>query len=526
MNEKQSQRHPHRAWLACLIIILLLAGAGAGAYGLYRTTINAAEDYYRSRYLAFDLSNEDYDYSETTAKLLDPGGSFYNLITYLLSDDTKDDELIDRLRSETELYADEELVLIELNLMNYNDRALSDTALAQTDRILQIWSDAGYGIVLRFLYDWDGRSAETEPKDLSLIQTHMSQVAPIVNTHAADIFTMQGIFVGDFAEMHGGSHMDSDSMCALALHLDSVIDPDIFLSVRTPAHRRMILGTAEVFPEGSTLAKRLGLFNDGMLGSGNDLGTYGDTDRTQSVSLEDHWLRDQELEYQDELCRFVPNGGEAVIDNPLNDLEQAIDTLATMHVSYLNRMHHAEVIDKWRAGTVHTEDVWNGTNGYDYIDAHLGCRYRCTGTTASSFDFWSEDATELELTFTNTGFSDFCEPLTLTASIVADNGSSPAIKNELQEDTLATITNGETCTVSLPLDLRSCEDGTYRVYVSCTRIKSGKTVEFASGLPLTEYGYEVASFSVDRTPTTIPPTEDLLERYISHWRASRNSLAK
>lgn len=410
MSEKHPRRRSHRAWLACLIIILLLAGVGYGTFSLYRLTASAAEDYYRSRYLSFDLSNEDYDYSESTAKLSNPGGSFYNLTGYLLSEDTSPENLVMRLREDIKACSDEELVLIEINLMNYNDCALSDHALTQIEKILQIWSSQGYRIILRFLYDWDGKSADTEPKDLALIQTHMSQIAPIVNAHAKDIYTMQGIFVGDFAEMHGGSHMDTDSMCTLAKCLDSVIDPDIFLSVRTPAQRRRILDSAEAFPADSTLAARLGLFNDGMLGSGNDLGTYGDTDRSQSVSLDDHWLREQELEYQDELCRLVPNGGEAVIDNPLNDLDQAIDTLAIMHVSYLNRMHHEEVIDKWRSDTVHTGDVWEGTNGYDYIDAHLGSRYRCAGVSVSPFDCWTDDTATLELTFTNTGFSGFYEP--------------------------------------------------------------------------------------------------------------------
>lgn len=526
MEQLEKHRQAKHTWLICLTTILVLAAVAGGTYGLYCTVANAAKDYYRSIYLAFDWTNESYDYSESTQKLEHPGGSFYNMATYLLSESVSEEDLATRLRSDAEECKDEELVLIEINLMNYNSCALSERALKQTGQILQFWGDAGYPVILRFLYDWDGNSAETEPEELSLIQTHMSQVAPVVNAHGKDIFTMQGIFVGDYAEMHGGKHMDNRSMCTLAKYLDSVIDPEIFLSVRTPAQRRTILGSAEAFPEGSTLAKRLGLFNDGMLGSDTDLGTYGDVDRAQSASLGDHWMRPQELEYQDGLCRLVPNGGEAVIDNPLNDLEAAIDTLATMHVSYLNRMHHAEVIDKWRSGTVHTDDAWDGTNGYDYIDAHLGCRYRCAATDASAFDFWSDDTIDLEFTLTNTGFSTFCEPLSITASIVSDSTNSPVSTVKLQEDALATLTNGETCTLTFPLGLRTCADGTYRIYLACTREKSQTPVAFATALPHTGYGYEVASFSVDRTPTTMPSDKELLERYLSHRRASIKSLAK
>ena len=58
MKEKHPRRRP---WLVCLLILLLLAGAAGGSYTLYRETVNAAEDYYRSRYLTFDFSNEGYD---------------------------------------------------------------------------------------------------------------------------------------------------------------------------------------------------------------------------------------------------------------------------------------------------------------------------------------------------------------------------------------------------------------------------------------------------------------------------------
>lgn len=523
MKEKHHRRRP---WLACLLILLLLAGTAGGTYTLYRETVNAAEDYYRSRYLTFDFSNEGYDYSESTAKLKNPGGSFYNLAAYLLSENTSEKDLAKRLREDIKEYKDEELVLIEINLMNYNDRALSDNALMQTETILKTWGEKGYGIILRFLYDWSGNAAATEPQEPALVKTHMDQVAPIVNANAEYIYTLQGIFVGDYAEMHGGHYTDNESMCALAAHLDSVIDPDIFLSVRTPAQRRMILGSDEVMPENNTLAQRLGLFNDGMLGSGDDLGTYGDTDRSQATAPGDQWLRDQELDYQDALCRFVPNGGEVVIDNPLNDLDQAVITLSTMHVSYLNCMYQEEVIDKWRENTVHTTDVWDGTKGYDYIDAHLGARYRCSGTAAGSFDFWSEDAATLELTFTNTGFSDFYEPLALTVTVVPDKRATAVTQTECESDELETITNKETCTVSLPLKLRDYADGAYRIYISCVRAESETSIEFASNLPQSEFGYEVASFSIDRTPTTIPPAEELLERYLAHRRSSKNSLAK
>ena len=523
---KQKHTNTRRPWFPCLITFWILAILAGSAFGLYRLAENSAENYYRSRYLAFTFTNEDCDYSESTDKLPDPGGSFYHLAGYLLSEQTSPEALSLNLAEHIEWYQEEELVLLEINLMNYRECELSDAALSQVKCILDAWGDTDDGIILRFLYDWDGNALLTEPEELSLIQTHMSQLAPLVNAHAADIYTMQGIFVGDYAEMHGGRHMDTESMCTLAKHLDSVIDPEIFLAVRTPAQRRLILESSEAFPKNSTLATRLGLYNDGMLGSETDLGTYGETDRDQSASLEDHWLRDQELSYQDEVCRLVPNGGEAIIDNPLNDLDSAVAALSTMHVSYLNCMYQPQVIDKWRETTLHTEDVWDGNNGYDYIDAHLGCRYRCSGTEASAFDFWSDDDVTISLSLTNTGFSPAYGSLSLTASIVAEGADSPAVTAAFPEDAWKPLTNGEICTLPLSLELRTLAEGTYHVYLSCTRENCLDKLAFATRQPLTEYGYEAASFTVDRTPTAIPSDRELLWRYFSHLMSSGHSFAK
>lgn len=76
-----------------------------------------------------------------------------------------------------------------------------------------------------------------------------------------------------------------------------------------------------------SLASRLGLFNDGMLGSVYDLGTYDDTPLTSSSTPGEKGSRSDELIYQYKLCQYVPNGGEVTVNNEYNDLENAIAVL-------------------------------------------------------------------------------------------------------------------------------------------------------------------------------------------------------
>lgn len=163
---------------------------------------------------------------------------------------------------------------------------------------------------------------------------HMCDTADIVNRHAGSIYTMQGLFTGNCGEMTGSRYMSSDDIQALARCLASSTLSSIKLAVRTPAQWRTI-------PQDCSY--RFGLFNDGMTGSVYDLGTY--SDRTVTSDYTSRWARADELAFQNNLCRYAPNGGEAVIDNIYNDYPSVITDLSTMGISYLNSMHDAAVLN-------------------------------------------------------------------------------------------------------------------------------------------------------------------------------------
>ena len=92
------------------------------------------------------------------------------------------------------------------------------------------------------------------------------------------------------------------------------------------------------------------------------------------------------------------------VDNEYNDLENAIADLATMHVSYLNAEHDPEVLSKWKNSVYTGSDIFSGVNGFDYMSAHLGYRYRLK-TSSLAFRSLLDDTARLYLTIENTGFS-------------------------------------------------------------------------------------------------------------------------
>ena len=138
-------------------------------------------------------------------------------------------------------------------------------------------------------YDWDGQALSTEPSDLPQIKNHISQISSTVNKYADCVYILQGTLTGNTGEMNHSNYGDINQIRQIIEALDQNISSDIFLAVRTPGQLRGILRTRT--PLSSTdagngsLQARLSLFNDGMLGSVYDLGTYDAWDSLFSLIL-------------------------------------------------------------------------------------------------------------------------------------------------------------------------------------------------------------------------------------------------
>ena len=268
--------------------------------------------------------------------------------------------------------------------------------------------------------------------------------------------------------------------------LDQNIVPDIYLAVRTPAQLRGVLRTRNPLSSTNawhgTLESRLGLFNDGMLGSVYDLGTYDDTPLQSDSAIDEQGTRSEELIFQEKLCQYVPNGGEVTVDNEYNDLDNAITDLFQMHVSYLNSEHDADVLDKWKSSvytgnTADASDVFSGCTGYDYINSHLGYRYVMKQSSIDFHPVFSDTAT-LYITVSNVGFSSayikFDTSLILTDQ---DTGKSQKIETSIDNRSIAGNDSSE---FKINLDVRSLKKGTYTVSLRMKDSRTKTYIHFAN----------------------------------------------
>lgn len=451
--------------LSIICIALLIA------FGAYETVA------YYHRYQP--ASYQSVSGHETNSSLENPFRGFYHIYGFTLSEDAPE-ATTERIQK----YIDSgnlPLMLIQINLKNYADSDLSDNALQQLDNILSELSNAKRQIVLRFLYDWDGKALETEPDTIDRIIRHMDQVAAVVNQYEETILLIQSTFTGNCGEMTQTKFGSHDDNRFLMTHLSEVTSPSIFLAVRTPSHLRGVLNTRETVTEknafNGSLTARLGLFNDGLLGSVYDLGTYDDTPNTDTEEPEDKGTREEEIAFQNALCQFVPNGGEAVLDNPYSDFDNALKDLASMHISYLNCDHDAAVLNKWKNSTYHGDDCFDGMSGYEYIEAHLGYRY-VLQSSELSYDALDPSAASLSLTIANTGFAPsyrrFDGILTLIHEDTREEYSFPADIDNRR------IGGGSETTFNLSLDLSGYPEGNYQISFSLTDPYTSQLVQFAS----------------------------------------------
>ena len=126
-----------------------------------------------------------------------PGRGWYHIYTFTLDKREKDGLLYQPY------WDDETLVLVRFDIGAFRGMSLSEEALEYADEILKCFHSRGKEIILRVLYDTQGKGMEREPTLFSIVLTHMRQLGAVVRAYESDILITQGLFIGNWGEMHG-----------------------------------------------------------------------------------------------------------------------------------------------------------------------------------------------------------------------------------------------------------------------------------------------------------------------------------
>ncbi len=404
------------------------------------------------------------DFQESNEDLNLPCCGWYHVYTFMAAPPADGKPVEEEIWLD-EACREEQLALVLIDIGAFQNSPLSREALLHIGQILAFFHQIGKMVILRFVYDREGRGMQKEPFAIAMVKRHMEQAGEAIRPWLEDILVMQGIFVGNWGEMHGSKFLDDVSLWELTDMLLSVTKGRCFLAVRTPAQWRRIMANPKAGPE---LERRLALYNDGIFGSPTDLGTYGTQSRAEAGET-GSWSPGEELEWQSRFLDAVPNGGEILSCEPFQSYEQAAVQLGDMHVSYLNRIYHPDQLDCWRKETVQDQGCWQGVSGYDYIGRHLGYR------------FWVRDVAEkkrreLRITVVNCGFGNLCEEA--DCFLVTDNGTGTESCKRLDTDAREWMRGQETV---LTIQLSPEETGPgSRVYLMLKRRSDGRILRFAN----------------------------------------------
>lgn len=309
------------------------------------------------------------DLTESTEELSNPARGWYQIHTFLAEKEPDFEEL------RWCLHPNDTLVLVLIDIGYFRDRDLNQDVLERICRILTFFSERDYDCIVRVVYDHEGKALIREPFHFSQVKSHLEQVGNIVNQFGNHIFVFQGMLVGNWGEMHSSRFLEEEKMLQMAEILRRYREEQTYLAVRRPVYWRIL--HKEQKEKHPVQAEDMGIFDDGILASESNLGTFG-TEGRKHAGWESPWEREDELTFESEIGRCAPNGGEAVYSQMyLQELTPAkvLKTLYKMQITYLNRDHDTRILDVWKKWKYPGTGVWEGKSVFEYVSAHLGYRF-------------------------------------------------------------------------------------------------------------------------------------------------------
>lgn len=275
------------------------------------------------------------------------------------------------------------------------DLELTENALKALNDTLKYIKDHGGSVIIRFAYDFDGK-ANLEP-EFSMILRHIEQLKDTFYENRDVITYVELGFFGPWGEMHTSKVSTTANVSIAIDKMLEVLPEEIKLGVRTPNYFATWAGIQrnqiDMFKaEKDSKYYRVGLFNDGYLGSESDLGTFANREK------EITWLNNQ--------AKYTLYGGEVVANyasgEALNTIRYMAKEAFITHTTYLNLRWNYDVIDAWKKEIYNGEDsLYQGQSGFKYIDNHLGYRFVLKNSSINN----EKGYLNLNLAIENVGFA-------------------------------------------------------------------------------------------------------------------------
>ena len=247
-------------------------------------------------------------------------------------------------------------------------------------------------VIVRICYDpwYNGRSNVTP--DHEWVLKHVKQLAPVLSKNTDVIVALEMGMHGAYGEMHSDTNITYDRVAEAVNLMLRNTPPELKILTRTGNYSAKVLGfdnwgvdfniDGDKFKEiakakGDTMY-RVGMFNDGYLGTQYDYGTWG-ADCKTSICREEGvaWLEKYGINTPYGGEALTTAGGYEVINTPEFLSYEGFRT----HTSYLNIQWNNNLIDGWKKSHFEGKDFeYDGSKidsltGFKYVNDHLGYRF-------------------------------------------------------------------------------------------------------------------------------------------------------
>lgn len=345
-----------------------------------------------------------------------------------------------------------------------NDYDLDETFFKSWRETLSNCRKNGCMVGMRFRYDPNGKE-NPEPSSFDKVLDHVQQIkgSHILDDYSDIIAFVESGFVGKWGEQHGGKYTTPEYKAQLLDAMLNTVPDNIPVTVRTPDTFAEWAGIkrsqlTDTFDNNSRAAsKRVGMYDDGYMGSDSDLGTYVDrvkeTDWLSNVSTETYFGGEfsGEIEKAQKYDTYLP--------------ENAIPEMYKTHLSYIN----SNIFPLYKNYTFGSRydvreadnSAYYGQNVFQFIRDHIGYRFVLRNSMLNSE---LEQGGKLQLRFSveNTGFAN---PVIHTHGSVILEKDGMYIKSPVDLDShfwrSCTITD---CALDMKLP-DSLPTGTWNVYI-------------------------------------------------------------
>ncbi|WP_405323949.1 DUF4832 domain-containing protein [Fibrobacter sp.] len=250
----------------------------------------------------------------------------------------------------------------------------------------------GGHVIVRICYDpWYNGRSNVAPEHKWVLR-HVEQLAPVLSKNTDVIVALEMGMHGAYGEMHSDTSITYDRVAEAANLMLRSTPPELKILTRTGNYSAKVLGFdnwgvdfhidgekfAEVAKAKGDTMYRVGMFNDGYLGTQYDYGTWG-ADCKTSICREEGvaWLEKYGIN--------TPYGGEALTTASGYQVINTPEFLAyegfRTHTSYLNIQWNNNLIDSWKKTPFKQNDFdydpsrVDSLSGFKFIDDHLGYRF-------------------------------------------------------------------------------------------------------------------------------------------------------